>query len=79
MINVDYCDELDRLLEAHSELTLEFVQQDGRTQDFFATDDEWAAECLRLQALEQQLGQVTADVVDHRRLHHCGSRPKANA
>ena len=69
---MNYCKELDRLLETHSTLTLEFFRQDERTQGFYASDDEWAAECARLRALEQQLSRVAAAVVDHRRSHRCG-------
>ena len=66
-----FCDELDRLLQTHSALTLEFFRQDARTQAFYASDEEWVAECKRLQDLEEQLERVVADVADHRRQHGC--------
>lgn len=68
-----YCEELDRLLETHSSLTLEFFRQDVRTQGWYASKEEWARECQKLQAVEEELNQVTADVADHRRQHGCGA------
>lgn len=66
-----HCDELERLLETHSTLTMEYFRQDGRTQEFYASEEEWVAECKRLQALEEELERVAADLADHRRQHRC--------
>ena len=66
-----YCSDLDRLLEIHSALTFEFFRQEGRTEEFYASDHEWLAECKRLQELEQQLQRVSADIVAHRQRHAC--------
>ena len=68
-----YCEELDRLLEVHSTLTLEFFRQDVRTQEWYASTEEWERECQKLQAVEQELNRVAADIVDHRRQHGCGA------
>lgn len=68
-----YCEELDRLLAAHSTLTLEYFRQDVRTQQWYASTEEWARECQKLQAAEQEMDRVAADVVDHRRQHGCGA------
>jgi hypothetical protein len=68
-----YCEELDRLLAVHSKLTLEYFRQDVRTQAWYASDEEWARECEKLQAAEQEMDRVAADVVDHRRRHGCGT------
>jgi hypothetical protein len=70
-----HCDQLDRLLQTHSALTLEFFRQDARTQDFYASDEEWVAECKRLASLEERLGQLVADLADHRRRHQCDGSP----
>jgi DNA phosphorothioation-dependent restriction protein DptG len=67
-----HCEELDRLLDAHSALTMEYFRQDGRTQEFYACDEEWVAECKRLQDLEEQLDRVATELADHRRRHGCG-------
>jgi hypothetical protein len=67
-----YCPELDRLLEQHSELTMEYFRQDARTQDFYASDEEWVSECKRLAALQEQLERVSAEVAQHRSRHRCG-------
>jgi hypothetical protein len=68
-----YCEELDRLLAVHSRLTLEYFRQDVRTQAWYASHEEWAHECGKLQAAEQEMDRVAADVVDHRRRHRCGT------
>jgi len=68
-----YCEELDRLLELHSALTLEYYRQDVRTQQWFASREEWLRECQKLQAAEQEMDRVAADVVDHHRRHRCGT------
>jgi hypothetical protein len=65
--------ELDRLLDTHSSLTLEYFRQDVRAQGWYASQEEWARECQKLQALEQEMDRVAADVVDHRRRHGCGT------
>ena len=70
-----YCEELDRLLDTHSSLTLEFFRQDVRAQGWYASTEEWARECQKLQAVEQEMDRVAADVVDHRRRHGCGTVP----
>jgi hypothetical protein len=67
-----YCEELDRLLEVHSRLTLEYFRQDVRTQAWYGSAEEWARECQKLEAAEQEMDRVAADVVDHRRRHGCG-------
>jgi hypothetical protein len=59
------------LLDTHSTLTLEFFRQDVRTQGWYASTEEWERECRKLQALEEELNRVTADVADHRRRHGC--------
>jgi hypothetical protein len=66
-----HCQELERLLEAHSALTLEYFRQDGRTQQFYASDEEWVTECKRLSLLEEKLERLAADLADHRRQHGC--------
>ena len=66
-----YCEELDRLLDTHSSLTLEFFRQDVRAQGFYADTEEWLRECRKLQEVEEQLNQVTAELADHRRQHGC--------
>ena len=68
-----YCEELDRLLDTHSTLTLEYFRQDVRTQGWYANTEEWQRECRKLQAVEEELNRVTADVADHRRQHGCGA------
>ena len=67
-----HCEELDRLLKTHSTLTMEYFRQDGRTQEFYASDEEWVAECKRLAALQEDLERVAAELADHRRRHGCG-------
>jgi hypothetical protein len=67
-----HCEELDRLLDAHSALTMEYFRQDGRTQEFYASDEEWVAACKRLAAIQEQLECVAAELADHRRQHGCG-------
>ena len=73
-----HCRELERLLEAHSALTLEYFRQEGRAEEFYASDEEWVGECKRLQELEEQLDRVTTDLADHRRRHHCGEQGAFN-
>ena len=55
----------------HSALTMEFFRQDVRAQGFFADTEEWLRECRKLQQVEDQLNQVTAELADHRRRHGC--------
>jgi DNA phosphorothioation-dependent restriction protein DptG len=68
-----YCEELDRLLDTHSALTLEFFRQDVRTQGFYSDTEEWLRECRKLEQVEEQLQQVTAQLADHRRQHGCAA------
>lgn len=72
-----YCEELNRLLETHSALTMEYFRQDARTQEFYASDEEWVAECKRLGALEEKLERLAADLSEHRRQHQCGDAARA--
>jgi DNA phosphorothioation-dependent restriction protein DptG len=69
-----YCQELDRLLDTHSSLTLEFFRQDVRTQDFYSDTEDWLRECRKLEQVEEQLQQVTAALADHRRGHGCAAQ-----
>ena len=68
-----YCEELDRLLNTHSHLTLEFFRQDVRAQGFYSDTEEWLRECRKLEQVEDQLQQVTAKLADHRRQHGCAA------
>jgi hypothetical protein len=68
-----YCEELDRLLDTHSSLTLEFFRQDVRAQGFFSDTEDWLRECRKLEQVEERLQQVTAELADHRRRHGCAA------
>jgi hypothetical protein len=66
-----YCQELDRLLDQHSALTMELFRQDGRTQGWYHTIDEWERECAKLRAMEEELERLISALAAHRRQHGC--------
>ena len=67
-----YCEQLDQLLDEHSALTMLLFRQEGRTEGWYRTREEWERECEKLRAVERELGLVTAELAQHRRQHGCG-------
>jgi hypothetical protein len=68
-----YCEQLEQLLDEHSSLTMLLFRQEGRTQGWYRTEEEWECECEKLRSVEQELAHVTAELAQHRRQHGCGA------
>ncbi len=67
-----YCAQLDQLLDEHSALTLLLYRQEGRTEGWYRTEQEWERECEKLRSVEKELSRLTAELLQHRREHGCG-------